>query len=83
MEELVIDLSELTWGELEEIEKHAGVEAALNLMDGKVQPSATVVLLWIIQRRKEASFTLEDARRLPINTPLRVENAENPTAAGA
>lgn len=83
MEELVIDLSALTWGELEEIEKHAGPEAASNLMEGKVLPSATVVLLWIIQRRKDPSFTLDDARRLPITTPLRVENGENPTAAGA
>jgi hypothetical protein len=78
-EEIVINLSQLTWGEMEELEHHAGAEAASALFAGNVLPSATVVLLWIVKRKTDPSFTLDDARRLPITQAVSVDDTTNPT----
>lgn len=83
-DEIVIRLDELTWGELEELEKLAGSEATDSLMAGNVRPSAMVPLIWITLRRKDPAVTLEDVRSMRMLTPLRVEGEPvDPTVNGA
>jgi hypothetical protein len=82
-EDVVIRLDELTWGELEELERLAGPEATEALMAGNVRPSAMVPLMWITMRRADPAVTIEAVRLMPITTPIRVEGeAANPTVGG-
>jgi hypothetical protein len=83
VDEIVINLGELTWGELEEVERLAGPEATDSLMAGNVRPSAMVPLMWIVMRRSDPALAIDAVRAMPMTTPIRVEGeAANPTANG-
>lgn len=66
-DEVRIDISDLTLGEVEEFEEITGL-ALSNFGEGKPFPAkALVALVFLTKRRIDPSFTIEDARLLRIN----------------
>ncbi|HKE67385.1 MAG TPA: hypothetical protein VKB59_22490 [Micromonosporaceae bacterium] len=60
---LKVDLQDLTLGELDEIDEVLDRPLA-ELMGGKGQFRAMAAAAWIVKRRTDPAFTLEDARAL-------------------
>ena len=79
---IVLDFNKLTWGELEELEHLTNPEAVEAVFAGKIRPSVMPVLIWIVKRREDASFTLDDARRTPLSVDLKVDWG-NPRSAAS
>ena len=69
---LTIDLSTLTWGELEEVEKMSSGEAAKALLAGDVWPSCLVALAFVVLRRDNPMLLIEEGRRIPISADIEV-----------
>jgi len=65
-EMVVIDVNTLTWGELEQIEDLTGRNVTGEL--GRGQPSAKTMtaLIWVVKRRTDPNFTMDDARALTV-----------------
>lgn len=76
-EPLNINLNDLTLGDLEDIEGVVGPETMRFVLRGDVTPKAMVALVWVAKRRDNPSFTLDDARRLPLSL-FSVEAGESP-----
>lgn len=70
-----LDMSELTFGELELIEKESGK----SLSDLDTSSATTMlVLAWLAKRRREPLTTLDEMRMLPLSA---IEAVEDPTPA--
>ena len=80
-EMIVIDANSLTLGELEEIEDLTGRNVTAEL--GKGTPSARTLtaLIWVIKRRTDPGFTIEDARKINV-AAFQVEAQTSPKGAG-
>lgn len=72
MDKVTIDLDELTFGELEEIQTIAGADAAAQLLDGVVSPAALVAVMYITGRKADPKLTLEDVRATKV-TKVEIE----------
>lgn len=80
---LIIDLEQLTLGDLEEIERLAGADAMGQLFSGQIRASVLVPLLYVYKRKSDPAYTIEDARAVKV-TELDVDLREpNPTERGA
>ena len=72
-----IDGNDLTWGEVELLEKETG--KPISQLDFE-SATTMLVLAWLAKRRKDPMCTLDDLRALPMNAIEAVEDA-NPTSA--
>lgn len=66
------DPNSLTVGELVDIEEVSGADAMAGLSDGKVSPKALLALVWVLHRRDDPTFTLDQARTIKV-TDLKVD----------
>lgn len=67
MDEVRVDISDLTLGEVEEFEEITGL-ALSNFGEGKPFPAkALVALVYLTKRRTDTAFTLDDARQVHIS----------------
>jgi hypothetical protein len=64
---LNIDINTLTLDELDELEE-VMPEAVKALMNGKTTTKAMKGLAWLVQRREDPTFTMEDAGRLTLGS---------------
>lgn len=64
--EIALDLEAMTLGELETIEEVAGPEAAKAMMTGQMSAKALLAVAYVVRRRDDPAFTIEDARSLKI-----------------
>lgn len=92
---LTVDLNDLTLGELADFEDAAGADAVDQLIGAsktgkgeqpRMSAKTMVALVWIMQRRTDPSFTLEQARavkvtELAVDTPKK--NGRAKASAGA
>lgn len=67
VDRLVVDPDDLTLGEIEDIEKAAGQPFA-KMMEGGFTASALVAVVYVVMRRDDPSFTIDDARRLKLGS---------------
>jgi len=66
-DEIRVDISDLTLGEVEQFEEITGL-AMSNFGEGKPFPAkALVALVYLTQRRSDPDYTLEDARGVHIS----------------
>ena len=75
-ETIEIDLSSLTWGELEEIEKMTSGPAATAMLRGDVWPSVLVALTFVVKRRDNPKLMVEEIRRLPLSIEVNVKTGK-------
>lgn len=67
-ENLVVDFDDLELGELEDFEEATGLDFT-QMKPGKALPvKALTALVWIVKRRTEPDFTIEDARKMKLST---------------
>ncbi len=71
-EKITVDLSRMTFGELEELERMTSGPAARAFLEGDVWPSALVALVYIVKRRDDPKVLLEEIRGLPISIEVEV-----------
>lgn len=78
-ETLKVELDELTIGEVEDIEEVTGrhiAEIGQELVNGPVRAKTLKALTWILKRRDNPEFTLEDARGIKIDVWLNGQEPE-------
>ena len=63
---VVLDLDSMTLGELEVIEEVAGPEAVMLLMAKQMTTKALIAVAYVVKRRDNPEFTLEDAKALKV-----------------
>ena len=68
MENLNLDFDDLTINEIELIEEHTGLSVQQLGDESKPRGSTLRVLAWVIKRRTDPDFTLEDAGDLTISS---------------
>lgn len=73
---VVLDLDRMTLAELETIEEVAGADAARAMMNGQMSAKALIAVVYVVKRRDNPAFTLEDAKA------MRVTALKQPDAAG-
>lgn len=78
---LEIDPNSLTLGELEEIEDITGRPVGAELGRGTPSMRTLLAVVFIMKRRKDPSYTLDDARKLNINT-ISLGAKQDPKAGG-
>lgn len=64
MDDISIDINDLTLGDLEDIEGVVGTDTMRLVMKGEVTPKAMVALVWVAMRRTDPGFSLDDARKV-------------------
>jgi hypothetical protein len=64
--EITIDYDRITLGDMESLEEHVGPHVWEELRGGKPSAKTLVALVWIMRRRDDPTFTLEDARQVPV-----------------
>jgi len=63
-EELIlVDPDDLTLGEVEDFEQASGTSIA-NVLAGEVSARALIALVWVMKRRDNPAFTMDDARKI-------------------
>lgn len=83
MEEIVVDPNSLTLGEIEDVEEYAGKPAAELFGDGGMTAKAMTAFVWIVKRRDDPTFTVEQARAMPMGQ-VNIASAEpDPTDAAS
>lgn len=82
MTEIRIDFDELTLGEVEEFEELAGVP--FSSIDKGMPARAMTVLVFLVLRRTNPGYTLDDARQEKVSAIARgMEATPDPTPAPA
>lgn len=76
-----IDPNTLTLGELEEIEEISGRPVSLELGRGTPSIRTLIGIVYVMKRRSDPSYTLDDARALQIST-VKLEAKQGPKAPG-
>lgn len=75
-------LEDLTLGDVEDVEKYAGQPLA-SLADASSNKGRLMTALaWVIQRKENPKFSLEDAKKMPMGEITKLLNSEdeaNPT----
>lgn len=75
-----LSINDLTIDEIDEVEQHVGV-AIDSVFDGTApRAKALRAIAWVVKRRDDPTFTLEDAGKLRINLATR---EPDPTSASA
>lgn len=65
-ETIVLNLDDMELGELEQIEEIAGPEASQLMMAGRMTAKALIAVAFVVKRRDNPDFTLEDARAIKV-----------------
>lgn len=60
------DWNDLSLGELEDLETATGMSAA-EMAENASRPKVLTAVLWVIRRRTDPTFTLEDARQVKLS----------------
>lgn len=76
-----IDPDDLSLGEVESIEEILGQPFSQVFVNGGVSAKAAVALVYVVKRRDDPAFTLDDARSLKIGS-LDFGQAADPTNGG-
>ena len=76
--EYSIDAANLTWGEMELLEKETGVPIGRLEMESA---TTMLVLAWLARRRREPTCSMDDMRRLPMQSIEVVEEPDPSPAA--
>ena len=63
---IVLDLDDMTLGELEVIEEVAGAEAVMLLMAKQMTVKALIAVAYVVRRRTNPEFTVEDAKSIKV-----------------
>lgn len=66
-ETIVLDLEAMDLGEMAMIEEVAGPEAAQLMMAGRMTAKAILAVVYVIKRRDNPAFTLEDAKAIKVS----------------
>lgn len=77
-----IDPNTLTLGELEEIEEISGRPVAAELGRGTPSIRTLIGVVYVMKRRADPAFTLEDARALQISS-VKLEAKQGPKEPGS
>lgn len=75
---ITIDPDDLSLGEVEAIEDILGKPFSQVFADGGVSAKAAVALVYVVMRRDDATFTLDDARAFKIGS-LKLGAGADPT----
>lgn len=67
-ETIEFNLEDLTMGELVELEEVAGLEHVQMLMKGQASAKALLAIAYLMKRRDDPNFTVEDARELKLSS---------------
>lgn len=67
-ETIEFDLENLTTGELVDLEEIAGIDHVQMLMKGQATAKALMAIAYLMKRRDDPSFTLEQARQLKLSS---------------
>ena len=79
---LEFDVNSLTLGEAESLEDIIGRDHMRTLERGDPSIKALVALVYVMKRRDNPDFTLDDARRLKV-TAIRATAVDDPKETGA
>lgn len=79
MSSLTIDIEGLTLGEIEEFEEASGSSISA-VAKGEGTAKAIVALVWVVKKRENPEFTMDDARAMKLSD---VDLDENPTEGGS
>jgi hypothetical protein len=63
---IVLDLDTVTLGELEVIEEFIGAEALAALLAGRMTTKALIAVAYVVKRRDNPEFTIEDAKAMKV-----------------
>jgi len=64
--QVVIDITTLTLGDLEEVESVVGGDVLREIGRGTPSPKTLTALVWVVKRREDPAYTLDDARTIPL-----------------
>ena len=76
-----IDPNTLTLGELEEIEEISGRPGGAELGRGTPSMRTLLAIVYVMKRRSDPNFTLDDARAMQIST-VKLEARQDPKEPG-
>jgi hypothetical protein len=62
------NIDDLDLGELCDLEDVAGADAVTGLGQGRLSAKGILAVVWIVNRRTDAAFTLEDARKVKVTS---------------
>ncbi len=82
-ETIVLDLDRMTLGELELIEEVAGADAAQLMMSGRMTAKALIAVAYVVKRRDDPAFTLEDAKAMKVAALKQPDDAGKAEGNGA
>lgn len=80
---IVLDLDRMTLGELETIAEVAGADAARAMMAGEMSPKALIAVAYVVKRRDNPEFTIEDARALKVTALKQPDPEKKANGKGA
>jgi hypothetical protein len=80
---IVLNLDDIELGELETIEDVAGAEAVEAMMAGRMTAKAVVAVAYVVKRRENPAFTIEDARKIKVNALKQPDDAGKAEGNGA
>ncbi|MDP9388183.1 MAG: hypothetical protein M3Q48_09810 [Actinomycetota bacterium] len=80
MSDLTIDPDDLTLGEVEQLEELTGKPLG-EMFNGAISAKAATALVYVIKRREDPAFTLDDARAFKIGG-LNIAGESDPTNGG-
>lgn len=79
--EFTFDLDKVTVGDIVDIEETVGMPWD-DIVDMDVPPTKVVLaMLWVVRRRADPTFTLDDARQLPLSEVQSLSVGSDPTGA--
>lgn len=76
-----VNLNDLTIGDLEEIEKISGATSE-DVFGGKMSAAAIKAIVYVVRRREDPEFTLEDAANVRL-VDVDFDDEPDPTSAAA
>lgn len=80
-EVLEFDVNSLTLGEVEEMEEIVGGEVMRQLGDGAPSVKTLVALVYVMKRRTNPDYSLDDARKMKV-AAIKAEAAGDPKENG-
>lgn len=78
-------LEKLTLGEIEEFENYTGLslgEIGEQFQDGNIKTSQVIFIIYLMNRRENPDYTLEDARKIPLAEVERIFRPQTEPAQG-
>ena len=76
-----IDVNELTIGDIEELETLVGKPFGEIFADGNLSAKAMAAIVYVVKRRDEPGFTLDDARTMKLGE-IEFDVEPDPTKPG-